>query len=221
MKATGAVALGDPKAAILDHAEKSAADFIIVGAHGMGAVERFLLGSVSRVMLRHAPCSMEIVRSAPARESGLKLLLAVDGSEGSRHAAESVAARPWPEGTEVRVLSAVELGLSALQAAFEIPGLDAPHLEAQRASAMERTENAVDTARKILEAAGLRTSPAISVLVASPKEIILQEAAEWPADLIVLGSHGNSGLTRFLLGSTSEAVATHAPCSVEVIRVQA
>ena len=57
--------------------------------------------------------------------------------------------------------------------------------------------------------------------VASPKEIILQEAAEWPADLIVLGSHGNSGLTRFLLGSTSEAVATHAPCSVEVIRVQA
>jgi len=75
-------------------------------------------------------------------------------------------------------------------------------------------------ARKTLEAAGLTTSESISVLVASPKEIILQEAAEWPADMIVLGSHGSSGLSRFLLGSTSEAVATHATCSVEVIRAR-
>jgi nucleotide-binding universal stress UspA family protein len=108
-----------------------------------------------------------------------------------------------------------------LQVAFEIPALDAAHLETQRAAAMERTENAIDFARKTLENAGLRTSQSISVLVDSPKEIILQEAAGWPADLIVLGSHGSSGLSRFLLGSTSEAVATHAACSVEVIRGRA
>jgi nucleotide-binding universal stress UspA family protein len=116
------------------------------------------------------------------------------------------------------VLSAVELGMSALQGAFEIPSLDAAHLESQRAAAMQRTEEAIDSARKTLEAAGLTTSESISVLAASPKEIILQEAAVWPADWIVLGSHGSSGLSRFLIGSTSEAVATHATCSVEVFR---
>ena len=221
LQAAGVVAQGDPKAVILDHAARLGADFIVVGARGMSAVERFLLGSVSRALLRHAHCSMEIVRPLQAAGGGLKILLAVDGSPGSQHAAESVAARPWPEGTEIRVLSAVELGLSALQASFEIPALDAGHLEIQRAAAMERTESAVDAARKILEDTGLRTSPSISVLVASPKEIILQEAAAWPADLIVLGSHGSSGLTRFLLGSTSEAVATHASCSVDVIRGRA
>jgi nucleotide-binding universal stress UspA family protein len=50
------------------------------------------------------------------------------------------------------------------------------------------------------------------------KEVILDEAEKWGADLIVLGSHGYSGWQRFLLGSVSNAVATHAHCSVEIVR---
>jgi nucleotide-binding universal stress UspA family protein len=219
LKAESAVAKGDPKTVILDHASAMRADLIVLGASGLGAVERFLLGSVSRAVLRFAPCSVALVReTAAARDTGLKVLLAADGSEGSRHATEAVAARPWPSGTEIRVFSVVELGMSALQGAFEIPAFDAAHLESQRAAAMQRTEEAIDSALKILEAAGLTTSESISVLAASPKELILQEAAEWPADWIVLGSHGSSGLSRFLIGSTSETVATHAACSVEVVR---
>ena len=214
----GRVAEGDPKTKILDHATTLGADLIVLGAHGTSAIERFLLGSVSKIVLRYAPCSVAIVRDSGTRGNALKVLLAVDGSEGSRRAAESLAGRPFPAGTEIRVLSAVELGLSALQASFEIPSLDVTHLESQRAAAMQRAEDAIDSARKTLEAAGLATSESISVLVASPKEIILQEAAEWPADWIVLGSNGHGALDRFLLGSTSEAVATHAACSVEVIR---
>ena len=219
LKAQSAVAKGDPKTVILDHAAAMRADLIVLGASGLGAVERFLLGSVSRAVLRFAPCSVALVReTATPQDKGLKVLLAVDGSEGSRHATEALAARPWPIGTEIRVFSVVELGMSALQGAFEIPSLDAAHLESQRAAAMTRTEEAIDSALKILEAAGLTTSESISVLLASPKELILQEAAEWPADWIVLGSHGSSGLSRFLIGSTSETVATHAACSVEVVR---
>jgi nucleotide-binding universal stress UspA family protein len=218
LPADGIVADGDPKAVILDYATSLRADLIVMGARGLGAVERFLMGSVSRAVLRFAPCSVAIVRTPAARGNrSLKVLLAVDGSEGSQQAVESVAARPWPAGTEIRVLSAVELGLSLLQAAFEIPALDS-HLEAQRADAMRRTEDAIDAARKTLEAAGLTTSESISVLAASPKEIILQEAADWPADWIVLGSHGSSGLSRFLVGSTSETVTAYAACSVEVVR---
>lgn len=219
LKAESAVVKGDPKTVILDRAAAMHADLIVLGASGLGAVERFLLGSVSRAVLRFAPCSVALVRENLTKTDGaLKVLLAVDGSEGSRHATEAVAARPWPRGTEIRVFSVVELGMSALQGAFEIPAFDTKHLESQRAAAMQRTEEAIDAARKTLEATGLTTSESISVLLASPKELILQEAAEWPADWIVIGSHGSSGLSRFLIGSTSETVATHASCSVEVVR---
>ncbi len=214
LTATATVSEGDPKTVILDHAAATSADLIVVGAHGMTALEQFFLGSVSKAVLRFAPCSVAIVRQTTSS----KILLAIDDSEGSRVAVESVAARPWPAGAEIRVLSAVELGMSALQGAFEIPSLDAKHLETQRAAAMKRTEDTIDSARKTLEAAGLATSESISVLTQPPKEIILEEAAAWPADWIVLGSHGSSGLSRFLIGSTSETVATHAPCSVEVVR---
>jgi len=214
LAAEGVVGEGDPKDVILEHAATMGADLIVVGAHGRSALEQFFVGSISKAVLRFAPCSVGIVR----KTEGSKVLLAVDGSEASQYAAESLAARPWPAGTEIRVLSAVELGMSALQGAFEIPALDAKHLESQRAAAMKRTEDAIDSARKILEGAGLTTSESISVLAQAPKEIILQEAAGWPADWIVLGSHGSSGLSRFLIGSTSETVATHAACSVEVVR---
>ena len=219
LPAKAVVGVGDPKTVILDHAAAMHADLIVLGANGLGAVERFLLGSVSRAVLRFAPCSVALVRENLAEsDGGLKVLLAIDGSEGSRHATEALAARPWPAGTEIRVFSAVELGMSALQASFEIPAFDTEHLESQRAEAMKRTEEAIDSALKSLETAGLTTSESISVLAATPKELILQEAAEWPADWIVLGSHGSSGLSRFLIGSTSETVATHATCSVEVVR---
>jgi nucleotide-binding universal stress UspA family protein len=219
LQAKAVVAVGDPKTEILDHAAAMQADLIVLGANGLGAVERFLLGSVSRAVLRFATCSVALVReSAATSGAGLKVLLAVDGSEGSRRATQALAARPWPAGTEIRVFSVVELGMSALQASFEIPAFDTEHLESQRAEAMKRTEESIDSALKILEATGVATSESISVLAASPKELILQEAAEWGAEWIVLGSHGSSGLSRFLIGSTSETVATHATCSVEVVR---
>jgi nucleotide-binding universal stress UspA family protein len=219
LQAAGVVHSGDPRTVILDQAAALKADLIVVGAHGVSSLERFLLGSVSRAILKFAACSVEVVRANPKRdESRFSVLLAVDGSAGSVNAAKSLAGRPWPAGTEVRVLSVVELGLSALQAAFEIPAFDAAHLESQRQQAMQRAQSAVAAAVGILEPASLKVSESISVLVSSPKEIILDEASNWAADLIVLGSHGHRGIDRFLLGSVSEEVAMHAKCSVEIIR---
>jgi nucleotide-binding universal stress UspA family protein len=50
------------------------------------------------------------------------------------------------------------------------------------------------------------------------RQVILDDAAAWPADVIVLGSHGRTGLNRLLLGSVSESVVRHAPCSVQIVR---
>lgn len=123
-----------------------------------------------------------------------------------------------PAGTEVRILSAVELILPATRVLLQPPFIDSAFIESERTEAMQRSQDAIASAGKILSAAGLTVSESISVLLDTPKAIILAEAAQWEADLIVLGSHGRRGMDRLLLGSVSEAAAPHAQCSVEVIR---
>lgn len=66
-KATELVDLGDAKTVIIDHATKWGADLIVVGSHGLKGLNRFLLGSVSDAVARHASCSVEIVRTHPSR----------------------------------------------------------------------------------------------------------------------------------------------------------
>jgi nucleotide-binding universal stress UspA family protein len=74
----------------------------------------------------------------------------------------------------------------------------------------------INSAEQVLASAGLKATAA--VLSGNPKEVILEEAKKWNADLIVVGSHGRRGVKRFLLGSVSEAVAMNAHCSVVVVR---
>ena len=205
---------GDPKAAIIDQAVEMGADLAVVGSHDVSDFARFLLGSVARAVLRHAPCPVEIVRGEP-RPGIRRILVATDGSSFSQTAISSVATRPWPAGSVVRVLSVVELHipLSHPQVYLEHQGM-----EDARAEAMRHAQEAVGFAEQALAAAGLEVSTSIAVPTATPKELILKEAADWGADILVVGSHGRRGVGRFLLGSVSEAVALHASCTVEVIR---
>jgi len=215
---------GDPKAVIVDQAAEMGADFVMLGSHGRTGIAEFLLGSVARAVVRFAPCSVRIVRGNPnGKESrqGMKILLATDGSESALLAARSIAGRPWPGGTEVRILSVVELGLSTVQAFLEPPFVDSPAMQMLRSDAMKYSLEAIRAAEEIVTRGGLAASEDVSVLVERPQQIIVNEAKQWGADLVVLGSHGRKKLSRFLLGSVSEAVATHAPCSVEVIRKKA
>jgi nucleotide-binding universal stress UspA family protein len=216
LTATTQVFSGDPKIAILDRAGELGPDLLIAGPHGSGDLTIFLLGSVAKAIARLAPCSVELVRHR--NPGSMKLLLATDGSECAMAAARSVAARPWPEGTEVRVLSVVEYHLPFLQATLEPSFINPSAMEKLREEAMQRAQDAIRTAEEAVSAAGLKTSEALSVLLENPKQVILDEAKQWGADLIVVGSHGHRGINRLVLGSISEAVAMHAECSVELIR---
>jgi nucleotide-binding universal stress UspA family protein len=221
LAATPLVLTGDPKTVIVDQAKQSGADFVAVGSHGATGLARLLFGSVARAVLRHVHCSVEIVRSNSGQEPvrrAMKILLATDGSQYSGAAAHSIAERPWPAGTEVRILSVVEPRVSLFEAAFEPPLLDAETVEQFRVNAMKHAQDAIVSAEEILASAGVKTAESISVLLDGPKHVILDEAQQWGADLIVAGSQGRSGAGRFWLGSVSESVAMHAGCSVEVIR---
>jgi nucleotide-binding universal stress UspA family protein len=112
----------------------------------------------------------------------------------------------------------VELILPASRALLEPPFVDSAFIESARGKAMQRSQDAIARAMEILAATRGDLSESISVLLDTPRAIILEEANQWGADLIVLGSHGHNGVERFLLGSVSEGVALHAPCSVEIIR---
>jgi len=212
--ASTAVVQGDPATVIVEQAAQAGADWIVIGSHNAPGAIQFLLGSVARGVARLAACSVEIVRAR--RGAGpLKILLAIDGSECSMAALRSVAGRPWPPGTEFRVLSVVEPSAPLLP-----PPYFSPHrMEELRGKDMQRSQQAVSAAESILSTAGIEATSTIAVPAATPKELILSEGAEWEAGLIVVGSHGRRGVNRLLLGSVSEAVALHANCSVEIVRL--
>jgi len=213
---------GHPRSDISCFAKEWGADFILVGSHGHGAVGRFLLGSVAQGVLRTAPCSVEIVRSAPKVSLPRKVLLATDGSDCSVGAAHAIASQLWPPGSVFRVISVEELMTvgNQMDAASLSAVYPASLLEELTTQARDRARSAVETARDILTRAGLTLDRGESTPFGEPRGVILDTAKEWRADLIVLGSHGRRGLDRFLLGSVSEAVAIHAACSVQVIRAR-
>lgn len=144
----------------------------------------------------------------------MKILLAIDGSPCSNAAVEEVARRPWPEGSSVKILTAMEP-----------PSLPTPHAWALPPTYFEDLEEALrKQAQNTLEDAlqKLKSNKTVSVdamlVPGAPRPVILDEAESWGADLIVLGSHGYSAWKRLLLGSVSHAVVSHAKCSVEVVR---
>ena len=141
----------------------------------------------------------------------MKILLAIDDSEFSEAAAKSLAGQFRPQDTEVRVLHVVEP--TVISVPPQMSRGYYPELEDRLPQAREL----VDRVAKTLSSAGFRVIT--SVVTGDARSVILDEAAEWHADLIVLGSHERKGLGRFFLGSVSEAVARHAGCSVQIVRI--
>jgi len=214
LKVSEVVRCGYPPVVIANYADKWIPDLVIVGSHGLGAVARFLLGSVAKSVLQGTHGSVEIARGAKSKEftAPMKILVATDGSSYSEAAAKSVAEIPWPKGTVVEVLAVAEAA-QAVPDPWFTTGQIAERLHEER---LEAAKESALRAAEILSGAGIK--PLSKVVSGYPKSAILDEAKEFGADLIVVGSHGRHGLKRLLLGSVAEVVALYSPCSVEVIR---
>ena len=146
----------------------------------------------------------------------MKILLAVDGSSCSDAAVEEVARRPWPEGSSVKVLTAFELPTPPTPEAWALP---INYFQEMDLALRKQAEDIIGRAlQKLKSRADKSIAIDAALLPGPPRTIILEEAESWGADLIVLGSHGYRAWERFLLGSVSQAVVSHAKCSVEVVR---
>ncbi len=143
----------------------------------------------------------------------MKILVAIDDSPSSTEIVAEVSRRPWPAGSEIRIITVV-------------PPLEPSMLRATSPTLLDEVvRERLSDATKVLNASAeqiRKRSHDVSVhsmlLEGRPKEVIVDEAERWSADLIVVGSHGYGTFRRLFLGSVSLAVASTAPCSVEIVR---
>jgi nucleotide-binding universal stress UspA family protein len=147
----------------------------------------------------------------------VNILLAIDDSPYSQAALETVQTRPWPKGSHIKVITVVEPFHP------EYAGWHTTYVPL----AIEAQKELLDSARLLVERSveSLRKAAALENVSGEAiegyiKDKILETAKNWPADLIIVGSHGRRGFTKFLLGSVSEAIASHSPCSVEIVKIK-
>jgi nucleotide-binding universal stress UspA family protein len=179
-----------PAWAIIKMAYRDNPGLILAGSHRHSVVGgRLILGSVSQRVLYEARCSVRVARCSDERREGpARIVVGFDGSPGSDLAVDAVESRAWPEGSEVRIVTAFDTQAPV--------STDAP---------MEK-----------LRAAGLLASGVTRE--GDPTHILINEAKTWDADSIFVGTKDIHGFQPFLHGSVSAAVAARATCSVEVVR---
>lgn len=148
----------------------------------------------------------------------MKILFATDGGRQSDAGIEALRKMSLNENDEIQVVSVVDM---ALPMTIDIYGgylPDTAELEKNaRENAAKIVAEAAEKVRLFTDAA--KASVSTDVLFGSPDSRIVETAEEWNADLVVVGSHGYSRWERLLLGSVSDSVVHHAPCSVLVVRV--
>ena len=148
----------------------------------------------------------------------MKILVAVDGSPCSDAVIAEVAKRPWPADSEIEVLSVYEPPVVPTPEVWSIPP---DYFEEMTDASRSAASNIVDNAIAGLNGTVAKSNTITGEVVQGwPKSAILDEAEKWDADLIMVGSHGYQAWERFLMGSVSQAVVSHAKCSVEVVRTR-
>lgn len=191
---------GEPRSAILDFMAELRADLIMMGSNCKNTLERLLIGSVCQAVLSDARCPV-IVAKTPcclAREASpafKNILVPIDNSVYSDVAVRWLANFDWAPDCRFILTAAVEedtnmrsVRESLLNRASELSKFIGPH--------------------EIL----------IETVLGEPRKAIVELAKKHYADLIVMGSHGRTGLKKLVLGSVAHGVSHDAPCAVAVVR---
>ncbi|MGQ9921530.1 MAG: universal stress protein [Desulfobacca sp.] len=197
-------ALGEPYVRLVELAEDEGCDLIVVGAKGMGALKQALLGSVARRVIGLSRQDVLIV-PANAHNNWQTILLATDLSAASKPAENRALELAAAHNSALAILSILELP-SCLFGEAGALGCTLPPDQNRSLAEIQRAATGLGVKAELLTAAG------------DAPQIICATAAQKGAGIIVLGSHGRSGLKRLLLGSTAEKVIGLAPCPVLVVK---
>jgi nucleotide-binding universal stress UspA family protein len=200
------------------------ADLLVVGARGHGSIEQFLLGSVSRAVVHGANLPVLVVRGVPPADRGPKTLVCHHPASAATIAAILGRLR-WPDNTVGSVIGVAESMLAGPLPSWLEKTVRDPDTAAIADAWQQEHDKDVEVIGSSLSAfqATLPTafrSQAPIIVEGNPGEQILSRSKQDGSDLIVIGRTPSDTLTRWLLGSTSEAVLTKAAASVLIIPVE-
>lgn len=196
---------GDPYERIIDLADAENCDVIVMGRKGSGKLDRSLVGSVTARVIGHSQRDVLVIPNN-SQVGWEKILIATDGSRYSKVAAEKAIDFAKSYGGEIKAVSVVD-----------VPS----EFYAEALNALE------DMIKKSKEYAGeVRTRAGsmgikVEVYVGEGEafRVITDIAKEEKVNIIVMGSHGRTGLKRLLMGSVAEKVIGYAPCPILVVRL--
>jgi nucleotide-binding universal stress UspA family protein len=194
--------IGSPAEVIVSMAEEQKADLIVMGARGLGPVKERLFGSVSHHILTMAPCATLIV-NGPVK--GMKkILLPLQGPFDAEAAIRFLQLKPFHE--------AIEMTLMTVLPSTEPPWPGDAAAAAASTELLEEQADYIEGVAERLRAIGYQAHGV--AVVGTPSIMILQQATTLRSDLILMGTRGRQGITRFVLGSVSHAVLHKMPCPV-------
>ena len=199
-----------PVEAVLEAAQKEGVGLIVVGTRGLTGLKHALLGSVAERIVRLAPCPVLTVREGASGELPRRLLLATDFSDAGDHALRAGVDLAKRLGAQVDVVHAFDVPLEPVtRYGVTIPTDIVP---VARKAARAKLDAAVATVRS----EGVKAEGHLTEVPAAPA--IADVAKEISADLVVMGTHGFTGLRHLLLGSVAERTLRLAPCSVLTVK---
>ncbi len=192
---------GKPTDIILSVAADTQANMIALGARGVGPMKELLLGSVSHRVLSHAHCPVLVVKN-PVRPLR-RILLPVQGPEDAEAAISFLKTHPFAEATDITVLTAVTFAEPAWPAGVAVT-------ESMKEHILEGARFFVEDVASRLSSDKYRATGV--AVIGTPSSAILKHNSKHSPDLIVMGSRGRTGVTRFVLGSVSHAVLHQTTC---------
>ncbi len=208
------VEIGRPATLIVEAATRLRSDLIVLGSRGRGPISTMVLGSVSAEVADHAPCPVLVAR----RPTCDRAMVALDGTPFTEHIVEAVQAFTFLRDTHLDVVSiapsvAPGPGIMLSSGGYGVPftwfeeGVDA---------ATASLEHVASAAAAALTERGREASWAVHH--GDPAATLIEVAQRSGTDLIIVGTHGRTGMTRLLLGSVARNVLLHAHASVLVLR---
>ena len=201
-----------PFQAIVDEAEKNQVDMIIMGRRGRTGIRRLLMGSVTAKVIGYSPCNVLVVpRLAEIKYQ--KILVATDGSRYSMSAATEAIGIAKRCGAYLFVISVVP---SETASPFDIVHSEMQH-EMIAKTEFHHGEKNVNDLLVIARQEGVKAEGL--VIEGRSYEAIVENARAKRVDLVVMGSHGRTGLERLLMGSVTERVVGNADCSVLIVKM--
>ena len=203
--ATKRLEIGSPADVIIAAAEQDHADLIVMGARGVGPIKERLLGSVCHRVLTSAPCAKLIV-NGPVKAMK-QVLLPLQGPHDQEAVMRFLQLKPFHETVELFLLTV----LPSVRPPWPVEAAAAEQLEER---AIQSARDFIDDSTARLRSLGYQSKG--RALLGAPAEAILEEARQLGSDLILMGTRGRKGVTRFVLGSVSHAVLHDMPCPVMV-----